>query len=130
MLTTNLTMEQFENLEVGDAVHDMHYGINYLNVPKELEIVNHTQWYIAGKQVGTNVGSAFIQSITGKQPSNKMAVVVGMENLSGGRGGLVFNYSYDGRYFGTFVIRRKMVPRGWESIDTSVGSDDLNQIIA
>ncbi len=92
-----ITLERFRKLEVGAAVHDMHYGLPSLEIDGEtLEVFGHVRWRMA-------CGSGFIESNVGRMYTNKYAVVVERtyEDV------IVVNYSYDDRYFGVFCIREK-----------------------
>ena len=93
---SKLTAEKILNLDIGGVLCDMHDGIPEL--PEGFCVESHTRWEC-------DCGSLFLKLQTGEVYTNKLAVLVGYPKA----GQLVFNYSWDGRYFGVLVISNRKV---------------------
>lgn len=92
-----LTVERFNELQVGDWIADMHYGIEGIekDLDEHLAIGSHVTML-------SDKGSEFIENSTKKNVTNKFAYVVGSwTNMK------VFAYSYDHNFFGMFKITLK-----------------------
>ena len=101
-----LTLEKFNNLEVGDQVHDMHYGLSSLEMEIPLKVSNHITM-----PTPRGGGSWFIDECTGMNYCNKMAVVVRVRMDVYGQVATLA-YSYDARTFGMFEISEGKDNRG------------------
>lgn len=82
--------KNWEDLAIGDSVHDMHNGRPDLNAVLKPQACE-TTWI----QIDGAGGCDFITKLTGRQYTNKMLVVVGSGEMT-----LTLAYSYDDRYFG------------------------------
>lgn len=90
-----ITLNKYNEFEIGDVISDMHYGIDKIKLDPALEIIDHTHWLAAG-------GSKFIEATTNKRYTNKMAVVVSVREDY-----VLVNYSCDDYRFGVFKIAIK-----------------------
>lgn len=88
-----ITIEKFKKLQIGDTLCDMHYPLREEDLQQGLKIKSRTQ-------EEREDGAKIIESKIGRMVTNKMAVLVSI-HWNGDR---VFNYNYDGRYFGVIVI--------------------------
>ncbi len=101
---SKLTLQKFANLEIGDSIHDMHYGLHALELESPLKVSNHVS-------MPAPAGCLFITGATERMYCNKEAVVVKVRIGTHGQV-VTLAYSYDDRTFGMFEISEGSANRG------------------
>lgn len=107
-----MTEKKFHELQVGDWVADMHYGVNPLKA--RFEVVSDIRWDEPRLEAPGRSGYVdvpffnYLQGFLKGVYNNKMLHVIGFSlNSTLSDPELICGYCYDGRWSGIVVLRAK-----------------------
>lgn len=107
-----MTTKVFHELQVGDYIADMHYGIE--PIAKQFDVVSHITW---DEPTDCRVGHdgypehaffRYLNQFVNDRAANKMLYVIGFSPASTlGRPLIIAGYCYDGRRSGVILLAAK-----------------------